>query len=131
VISAYFAVKQGGIIIFAAPCTEGLASNHPRFREWLSKPLDEVLKGLRECSPEDEDADLVSAVLAVCNCRARERADIFAVTDGLCDLDFAALRYKPFRTVQDALREAISKIPDATVGILPQGGISLPVIEKG
>jgi nickel-dependent lactate racemase len=96
VIGAYFAVKQGGIIIFVTPCQEGLASNHPKFREWLSKPLSEVLRGLRACSPEDEDADVISAVLAVCNCRARERADIFVVTDGLNDLDIAALQYKPF-----------------------------------
>lgn len=26
---AYFAVKEGGVMIFAAPCTEGLAHNHP------------------------------------------------------------------------------------------------------
>ena len=35
-IAGYFAVKPGGIIIFAAPCPEGLAHNHPKFREWLA-----------------------------------------------------------------------------------------------
>jgi nickel-dependent lactate racemase len=130
VIGAYFAVKRGGIIIFAAPCPEGLASNHPRFREWLSKPLEEVLEGLRSHSPEDEDADLVSAVLAVCNCRARERADIYVITDGLSAEDLEALQYRPFKSVQDALDEAVKKKPGATVGILPQGAISLPVLER-
>ncbi|MDR1966209.1 MAG: nickel-dependent lactate racemase [Synergistaceae bacterium] len=128
VIGAYFAVREGGIIIFAAPCPEGLATNHPRLREWLSKPLVEVLDGLRSHSAEDEDADLVSAVLAVCNCRTRDRADIYIVTDGLDDLDIAALQYRRFESVQAALDEAMKKIPGATIGILPQGAISLPVI---
>ena len=85
---------------------------------------------MRSHSPEDEDADLVSAVLAVCNCRARERADIYVVTDGLSGEDLEALQYKPFKSVQSALDEAMKKNPAATVGILPQGAISLPVLER-
>lgn len=69
VTAAYFAVKKGEIIVFVAPCREGLATNHPRFREWLSLPLDEVLSRLKASSPYDVEADMVSAVLSVCNCR--------------------------------------------------------------
>ncbi|MDR3122283.1 MAG: nickel-dependent lactate racemase [Treponema sp.] len=130
VTAAYFAVKPGGIIIFVSPCTEGLASNHPRFREWLARPLKKVLEDLRRYSPADENADLISGVLAVCNCRARERADIYAVTQGLSQEDLAALGYRPFPNVQAALDEALRRKPGATIGILPQGGISLPVLES-
>ncbi len=127
---AYFAVKKGGIMIFAAPCTEGLAHNHPRFREWLSLPLDEVLKRLHAASPEDVEADMISAVLSVCNCRARDKAKIFCVSDGLTEEDLAAMQYTPFPTVQSALDEALRLIPDAKIGIIPKGGISLPVKDK-
>ena len=34
-ISAYFCVKKGGIIIFVAPCYEGMEHNHPRLRDWV------------------------------------------------------------------------------------------------
>lgn len=129
VTSAYFAVKPGGIIVFVAPCFEGLAHNHPRFREWLSFPLEKVLVKLRECSPEDVDADIISAVLAVCNCRARDRARILVVSEGLTEVDLRALQYTPCPTVQDAVDEALCQIPGATVGILPKGGISLPVLD--
>ena len=127
---AYFAVKKGGVIILAAPCTEGLAHNHPRFREWLSLPLKEVLRRLRAASPEDTDADMVSAVLSVCNCRAREKARVFSVTEGLTEEDLAALQYTPYPTVQDALDAALELVPDGTVGIIPRGGIFLPVVDK-
>ncbi|MDR1379447.1 MAG: nickel-dependent lactate racemase [Synergistaceae bacterium] len=123
---AYFTVKKGGTIIFAAPCHEGLAHNHPRFREWLALPLSEVLKRLRSTSPEDTEADVVSAVLAVCNCRVRDKAHIFFVGEGLTNEDLRALKYKRIATVQQALDEALREKPDALVGILPKGGISLP-----
>ena len=126
---AYFAVKNGGIVIFVAPCYEGLCHNHPRFREWLSLPLAEVLKRLRAASPEDVDADMVSAVLAVCNCRVRDKARIFSVSEGLIQEDLDVLHYTPYPTVQDALDEALRQIPCGTIGILPKGGISLPILK--
>jgi nickel-dependent lactate racemase len=131
VISAYFAVKEGGTLIFAAPCPEGLAANHPRLREWLSMSFEEVRAGLRSHAPEDEDADLVGAAIAACNCRVRERAEVIAVTDGLSDQDLKALGYRRAASVREALDEALRRNPSASIGILPQGGISLPVLGGG
>ena len=130
VTSAYFAVKEGGIIIFVSPCFEGLAHNHPRFREWLSLPLEETLKRLRQASPEDTEVDIISAVLAVCNSRVRNRARIFSVSEGLHPEDIEAMQYTPFPNIEAALSEALAQIPQATIGILPKGGISLPILES-
>jgi nickel-dependent lactate racemase len=130
VISAYFAARPGGILVFAAPCPEGLATNHPRFREWLALSLGDVLAKARASSPEDRDADLVSADLAACNSRVREKMHVFIVTDGLCDEDVRILGYERFPSVQAALDEALSRIPGARVGVLPLGGVALPVRGK-
>jgi nickel-dependent lactate racemase len=125
---AYFTVEEGGTVIFAAPCHEGLAHNHPRFREWLALPLAETLKRLRAADPEDPESDMVSAVLAVCNCRVRDKARIVFVGEGLTEEDFQALQYERRATVQEAVDEALRQKPDASVGILPKGGISLPAV---
>ena len=85
---------------------------------------------LSAASPEDVGADMVSAVLAVCNCRVRDKARIFSVSDGLAKEDLDALRYTPYQTVQTALDDALRQIPNATIGILPKGGISLPILKK-
>jgi hypothetical protein len=61
----------------------------------------------------------------------REKAEIFAVTDGLSDQDLKVLGYRRADTVQDALDEILRRNPGASIGILPQGGISLPVLEGG
>jgi nickel-dependent lactate racemase len=126
--AAYFAVKQGGIIVLAAPCPEGLAANHPRFLEWLDKPLDAAIAGVRQCAPEDEDADIVAGVIALCVTRARTRASVFSVTQGLDKHTLDILRFRPFDDVQSAVDEALRRKPGAKIGILPQGGISLPAI---
>ena len=131
VISAYFAVKEGGTIIFAAPCSEGLAANHPRLGEWLSMSFEEIKAGLRSHAPDDEDADLVGAAIAACNCRVRERADVIAVTDGLSAQDLQVLGYRRAASVTEALAEELRRNPEAAIGILPQGGISLPVLKGG
>jgi nickel-dependent lactate racemase len=126
-ISAYFAVKKDGIVIFAAPCTEGLAHNHPRFREWLALSLDEILTKAKTIDPKDTEVDLVAADLAVCNSRARERSQVFVVTEGLSDEDIGILGYERFASVQAALDEALVRIPGGSFGVLPKGGVSLPV----
>lgn len=127
-ISAYFAVKPGGTIIFTAPCTEGLSHNHPRFREWLELPLSKALDRLRKEDPEDVDADLVAAVLAICNARIRETARVFSVTQGLPTEDIRILGYEAFPSVRSAMEEALRQMPGARIGVLPKGGVSLPVL---
>ncbi|SHI80442.1 Nickel-dependent lactate racemase [Dethiosulfatibacter aminovorans DSM 17477] len=127
-ISAYFAVNRGGHIIFATPCTEGLAHNHPKFRDWLKLSYDEARDLAKTLSPDDEKADLISADLAICNSRIREKARISVVTDGLSDEDCDILNYKKVDTLQNAVDAALSENPDSKVGILSLGGICLPIL---
>lgn len=131
IISAYFAVKKGGIIIFVTPCDEGLAHNHPRFREWLRMSYAEAVDKVKKTSVEDPEADLISADLAICNARVREKASIYCVSHGLSNEEMPVLGYKKFETVQDAVDTAFAVNPGATIGILPRGGDCLPVSTTG
>ncbi|SDP64139.1 nickel-dependent lactate racemase family protein [Desulforhopalus singaporensis] len=130
VTSAYFAVKPGGFIIFASPCHEGFAQNHPRFHDWLKMSHREILEKAKNAPVDDKSVDLISAVLATCNSRARERASILAVSHGLTDFDLEVLGYKRCASVQSALDYALKQMPTATIGILPRGGDVLPVLAK-
>lgn len=126
--TSYFAVKKGGIVIFVSPCTEGLAFNHPKFRDWLSMPLNKIISSIKETNPNDKEADLISAVLAACNSRVREKvSSIFSLTKGLTKEDLLALGYENFNTLEEALKEARRRIPDGKIGIISKGGIALPV----
>lgn len=127
-ISAYFATKPGGIIIFAAPCYEGLEHNHPKLRDWLKLPLREVIAKAKITRPEDLKEDLVAADIAMCNARIREKCKVFIVTDGLSDEDIDILGFVRFSTIQSALDEASRLSSGNDLGILPKGGISLPIL---
>lgn len=129
VTCAYFAVKPGGIIIFASPCYEGLAHNHPRFLEWLGMSYKDIIAAISSAPISDKSIDLISAVLAVCNSRAREKAHIHVVSDGLSPKEKEVLGFRSFDSVQEALEHALELKPDARIGVLPRGGDCLPVLE--
>ena len=128
IISAYFAVRKGGVIIFIAPCPEGLEHNHPRLRDWLKMSYAEACAVARNCSPEDTQADLISADLAILNARIREKADIFLVSDGLTPEDSGILGYQKFAGLQEAVDAARRRFPKGTIGVLPRGGDCLPIV---
>lgn len=130
VTSAYFAVKPGGTIVFASPCYEGLAHNHPKFPEWLSMSYHDILEKAKSAPIEDKSIDLISAVLAVCNSRAREKAQILVVSHGLSDEAVEVLGYKREDSVQAAINHLLALNPEASIGILPRGGDCLPVLKS-
>ncbi|MFO7706863.1 MAG: nickel-dependent lactate racemase [Desulfobacterales bacterium] len=131
IISAYFAVCQGGVIIFAAPCPEGLETNHPRLRDWLRLSYADACAKAMASSPEDPQADLVAADLAILNSRIREKAQIFLVSDGLTTEDSRILGYSKFGSLQEAVDAAFRQRPGASVGVLPRGGDCLPILPPG
>jgi hypothetical protein len=91
--------------------------------------LDKALIKARNTRLDDANADLVAADVAICNAKIREKARIFIVTAGLSEEDIGILGYEPFESVQEALDEALKRIPGGTVGVLPKGGVSLPRLE--
>lgn len=129
-VSAYFSVKKGGIIIFAAPCYEGMEHNHPKLRDWCRLTHKEAKEKVLKISLDDAHEDLVAADIAMANARVREKADILIVTDGLPHEDIDILGYKKFDSLKDALDFALGKIPGGTVGVLPRGGDCLPYLIK-
>jgi nickel-dependent lactate racemase len=131
VTSAYFAVKPGGAIVFASPCYEGLAHNHPKFSDWLSMSYHDILEKTKAAPIDDKSIDLISAVLAVCNSRAREKAQILVISHGLDDEAVEVLGYKRAESVQAAVDQLLTLNPEATIAVLPRGGDCLPVLKAG
>ncbi len=126
-VAAYFAVKQGGLIVFAGPCYEGLAHNHPRLRDWLRLSYDEARLKASAIDPADAEADLIAADVAIANARVREKATILMVTEGLSDADIALLGYRRLPDLQAAVDHALGRVPGGSLGVLPYGGICLPL----
>ena len=128
--SAYFAVKPGGAVILAAPCYEGLVHNHPLYAHWLAQPTEALVEAIKGASPYDLETDVISAVVALGSRRVLDRAEVYMISDGLSREEIEKMDYIPAANVQEALDAALAKRPRATLGILPLGGISLPILTK-
>lgn len=119
--NAKHAVREGGIIVIVAACTEGLGEEV--FERWMREaksPADMVDKISRQFELGGHKAAAIGMV--------QQKADVYLVSD--MDNGFAeSLFFKPFDTVQLALDAALDKMgQSAGVIVMPYGGSTLPVL---
>lgn len=127
-VAGSFAVRDGGILVFVSPCAEGLADAHPELTRWLEMSNAEASDFVRSVDPNGSGLDFVAADVALNNSRIRERCRIFTVSGGLSASDAKSLGHEKFETLQDAVNEALRRLPGGTIGVLPRSGVSLPKI---
>jgi nickel-dependent lactate racemase len=117
--NARHAVRDGGIIVWLASCSEGLGEKH--FEEWMtghtksSEMIDHIR---REFILGGHKAAAIAMVL--------EKARIFLVSD--LEPNFVrSIFLEPFTDAQEAVDAAFSKLGrDARVILMPFGGSTLP-----
>lgn len=120
--NAKHAVRDGGIIILAAACTEGLGSEV--FERWM----------LGHDSPDSMIAEIqthfeLGGHKAAAIAMVLKRCRIFLVSD-FEDEFVKKLFLEPFPSVDAALKEALDSLgSDSTVIFMPHGGSVLPQAE--
>ncbi len=117
--NAKYAVKDGGIIILVAACSEGLGGES--FEEWMIKyqnPGDMIQEIQRNFILGGHKAAAIALIL--------EKSSIYLVSQ--MDPDFVSNIFMiPFTDPQSALDKAINeKGSSAKVHIMPYGGSTLP-----
>jgi len=120
--NAKHAVKEGGIVILLAACTEGYGEEV--FERWVnsSKSPDDLINGIK--SNFELGGHKAAAIALV-----EKKAKVFMVTDMSDDL-VRKLYMTPFKEMQDALDEAFRELgSEASVLLMPYGGSTLPVLE--
>jgi nickel-dependent lactate racemase len=120
--NAKHAVKDGGIVILAASCMEGLGEEV--FERWMrdAKSPDDMVEKIRRCF---ELGGHKAAAIGM----VQQRADIWLVSD--MDADFVrSIFMMPFNSAQAALDSALLRLgEDARVIVMPYGGSTLPVAD--
>ena len=119
--NAKHAVRDGGIIIWVASCSEGLGEKH--FEDWMlghEKSEDMIPHIRRDFILGGHKAAAIALVL--------QNAQIMLVSD--LDDDFARRVFmEPMPTVDAALDEAYKRLgSDARVIVMPYGGSTLPCL---
>ena len=121
--NAKHAVRDGGVIILIGSCKEGLGEK--TFEQWMTE-ADSAHSLIERIGREFRLGGHKAAAIAM----VLERAEVDLVSE--LDDDFVrSIFLKPYKTAQDALDHAFSKLgPDATVLAMPYGGSTLPSVVK-
>jgi len=121
--NAKHAVRDGGIIILLAACTEGYGESV--FERWIntSASPDDLVTKIRE---NFELGGHKAAAIALVEKKAR----VFIVSDMPHEMS-KRLYMEPFDSMDEALSHAFSALGnDARVLLMPHGGSTLPVVSQ-
>ncbi len=118
--NAKYAVKDGGVVILAAECIEGLGTR--TFEEWLmsAKSPDDLIRRI-------QDQFVLGGHKAAAIAMVQKNADVFLVS-AIPTETVQRCGLIPFDSLQAALDEALRRKGDkASILALPQGGSTLPM----
>jgi nickel-dependent lactate racemase len=118
--------KPGGLMVLVAPCTEGPGSRQgrERFRELATMAPGELMRLMRE-------GKVAASGGAFDYCYAKSVRDkrVILVSDTFSPAEARDLGVGHAGSVQEALDGSLAEIaPDALVGVLPVGGLTVPVL---
>jgi nickel-dependent lactate racemase len=118
-------VKEGGSIIVAADCWDGIP-DHGEYAQLLleAKSLDSLLETIR--APGFQRQDVWEAHIQALICL---KADVYFYTHNLSDEQIEDALLKPCRDIEATIAELLQKHgPGATICVLPEGPQTIPYI---
>ncbi len=121
--NARYAVKDGGIIIMLASCTEQYGS--ATFERWIKTAISPA-QIITDIHANFELGGHKAAAIAL----ALQKAKVFCVSDMPDDV-CKSLFFEPFATLQEALTAADTICGEqASILVMPNGGSTLPIVKK-
>lgn len=116
-------VKDGGTVIIAAECSEGVPKNSPHDQLLRSVGSSEELLNKLETPgftwPEGWQSQIQSLI--------QRRAEVLVCSD-LDDATVRAAHLVPCRDITAFIREKVAANPDVRIAVLPQGPLTIPYI---
>jgi nickel-dependent lactate racemase len=112
-------VAEGGTIVMAAACVDGLPAGGAFARLLAAAADGRALAGDEGVSEADRwQVQVLGRVL--------QRADVWLYTDGLDDDEVTAAHLRPVADVSRAVADALAAAgPEATLCVLPQGPMTV------
>ena len=118
-------VKNGGLIICAAECSDGIP-DHGEYKELLSSASspNELIEMIRAPGHNRHDQWQVQIQAQI-----QQRAEILLRTDYLSDQQVKAAHLRPVHDIESAVASSLEAFgPDARVCVLPQGPQTIPYL---
>jgi nickel-dependent lactate racemase len=122
--AADLVVNDGGVIILASPCYEGVGE-HGDFVECLRYDYDTLDRMISEGRVRDRIGAAAALAVAVITARA----DVWLVASTISDAEASRMRMRRFDHLQEAVDAALSLKPDGSVvTVLREAAEILPVL---
>ena len=123
--AAELIVRDGGMIVLAAECAEGLPTGSPHERLLRStRDGEELLAKLALpgfIEPEQWQGQIQALI--------QRRAEVHLFST-LSDADVRAAHLHPCRDIAAAVRARLDALPNARVAVLPQGPLTIPYLAE-
>jgi nickel-dependent lactate racemase len=132
------AVEDGGWLVLATPCPEGIPAEHRAFDrsiglepEQIEDLLARLAGGEAGSAVVDPDMDRVTLAPALALSRFRRRIHIAVVSPGLTATQVRRMGFSCFATVKEALGAILKDLPEQKrwVDVVTHGGSTYPYIE--
>ena len=116
--------RPGGTIIWVAPCLSGPGTPEGRaqFRQGLRRTPDELMAAMKR-----GEIAASGGVFQWVNLRVLHRNEVVLVSDRINRQDAQEYGLPYGESIQVALDEELAKNPDATVRVVPMGGLAVPI----
>lgn len=118
-------VKEGGQIIIASECCEGIGSEHFKRLLFEYESLDQFVMDIQSAEwtyvPDQWEVEELA--------RAVKKAQIACVCSGITSDDLSKCFVTPAESIEVALQLAFDRLgPNATIGVIPKGPYVIPVV---
>ncbi len=120
-------VRQGGAIIIAAECWDGIP-DHGLYGKLLREASSPQELLARICAPGFLEQDQWQAQIQA---QIQLKAEVYVRTDNLTDEQIESALLKSSHCIEETVRELMAHVgPDATICVLPEGPQNIPYIEE-
>jgi len=120
-------VKQGGAIIIAAACEDGLPA-HGRYAELLAQAgsVQGIIDLISQPGFEAHDQWQVQVQAQI-----QQRADVYVYSDGLTDEQIKRALFIPCRSIENTVISLLDKYgPQARICVMPEGPQVIPYLRE-
>jgi len=117
-------VKEGGTIIWVAPCLSGSYTRAERleFRRVLSMPPHKLMKAIKSGEiPASE------GIFDWCTSKVVHRNKVVLVSDNVSKVEAEEFGFSYGESIQEVLDREFSRNKDAKVTVIPVGGLAVPI----
>ena len=117
-------IKEGGTIIWVAPCLTGPGIPYEReeFRKVLLIPPSQLMESIK-----NGEIPASGGVFDWCTSKVVHRNKVVLVSNVISGSEAAEFGFHYNKSIQNALKEELSQNRDAKVTVIPVGGLAVPI----